>query len=295
MVVPPRCGARVGYCQVMTRFSLTEKRVFFCLHFPFHSLVAKQIGARQFVTGNLLTLGFQSMADFDYDSIPTGYYDRIFHEARGPRGKWHDLKFKRVRDEMGGYAQHLDIGCGPGTFIGTLPNERPSIGIDISPTQIGYANAKYGHGNHAFQVCNSKSLPFSDAFFDCVTCVEVIEHLPYDLSKAVFKEAFRVLKPQGRLLVTTPNYRSAWPLLEKVVNSLSTVSYEEQHITLYEKSLLCKLLNEAGFQQITVEAFQSFAFLSAMIDYDFADKVANVFDRMPEYFSGMLILGIAKK
>jgi len=41
------------------------------------------------------------------------------------------------------------------------------------------------------------------------------------------------LKKDGRLVITTPNYASSWPLLEVIVNRLSDVSYEEQHITKF--------------------------------------------------------------
>src|SRR3712207_7281710 len=45
----------------------------------------------------------------------------------------------------------LDVGCGPGTFIGMLPQEIDAIGIDIAGPQIAYAERRYGSPRHRFR------------------------------------------------------------------------------------------------------------------------------------------------
>ena len=50
---------------------------------------------------------------------------------------------------------------------------------------------------------NTQALPFADASFDPVTCTEVIEHLEH--YRETLREMYRVLKPTGQLVVTTPN------------------------------------------------------------------------------------------
>src|SRR4029078_4972958 len=42
-----------------------------------------------------------------------------------------------------------------------------------------------------------------------------------------------LLNPGGKLVLTTPNYASAWPVIEVILNRVSDVSYEEQHITKF--------------------------------------------------------------
>ena len=61
----------------------------------------------------------------------------------------------------------------------------------------------------------------------------MIEHLqPVEIAD-MFAKAADLLQSNGTLIITTPNYFSAWPLIEVALNRLSEVSYEEQHITRF--------------------------------------------------------------
>ena len=102
-----------------------------------------------------------------------------------------------------------------------------------------------------------RSYRSSDQTFDSISCVEVIEHLALKLTREILKEFIRVLRPGGRLIITTPNYGSLWPLVEVMVNRLSDVSYEEQHITKFKHTNLLALLKEIGFFQVEVTSFMS--------------------------------------
>ncbi|MEZ5824624.1 MAG: hypothetical protein R3C97_07755, partial [Geminicoccaceae bacterium] len=64
------------------------------------------------------------------DRVPQGYYDRAMN-ARGIQSTWHRQKFERVREAMGKFERHLDIACGPGTFLSMLGGER-SVGVDLA-------------------------------------------------------------------------------------------------------------------------------------------------------------------
>ena len=64
---------------------------------------------------------------FDYEEIPPGYYDEAFRRGRGAQSKWHHLKFRRVAEEIAGRRRLLDVGCGPGTFIGHMATAQESV------------------------------------------------------------------------------------------------------------------------------------------------------------------------
>lgn len=212
-------------------------------------------------------------ASFDYDTIEAGLYDRIFHRGSGIQSKWHRLKFEYVARHLEPGQRHLDLGCGPGTFIGTLEDSIESVGVDLADSQIQYARAAYGTPTRRFEVVRDGSLGFDNATFDVVTCIEVLEHLPMDTCTRLLDEARRVLRPDGVLLLSTPNYGGPWPVIEWVVNRLSDVSYEDQHITPFTRRRLSSLLGNTGFADHRIRGFQFAAPFAAALGWNFADRV----------------------
>lgn len=186
------------------------------------------------------------MESFDYESIPPGYYDNIFKLKKGIQSAWHNLKFEFINSLVPPGALHLDVGCGPGTFIGNFRAGLISYGIDISARQIAYARSIYNENNHLFFVAD-KTFFFNDKTFDVITLIEVIEHLNAEQIEVLLLECNRCLKPSGKLIISTPNYNSLWPVLEFLVNKLSRVSYECQHISKLNFSILERLLKANGF------------------------------------------------
>ena len=175
---------------------------------------------------------------FNYDGIPKGYYDAVLRQGNPIRRLWHVSKFERVLDYLPERPDQsiLDIGCFAGTFLSLVPEHRfkRQVGVDILPEQITYANANYGTSFREFKhIASIRDLSAIDEKFDCVTLIEVIEHLKVEEIRTLLDGIAARLKPGGKLVLTTPNYASAWPLLEVVLNKVSEVSYEEQHITKF--------------------------------------------------------------
>jgi len=78
-------------------------------------------------------------------------------------------------------------------------------GVDIDAEAVGYCLER---GLKDVRVGEAAELPFSDATFDLVTCLDVVEHLDDDT--AALREMWRVLRPGGHLLVTVPAHRWLW-------------------------------------------------------------------------------------
>lgn len=176
---------------------------------------------------------------FDYAEIPVGFYDSVLRDGNPVRRLWHLSKFERVLDCLprDGNQTLLDIGCFAGSFLSMVPRERfaRQLGVDILPPQIEYASSRYGTEFRRFRhIAGIGGLETIDETFDCVTLIEVIEHLTPEEAGHLLGQIARKLKPGGQLVLTTPNYASAWPLIEWLVNRLSTVKYQEQHITKFD-------------------------------------------------------------
>jgi ubiquinone/menaquinone biosynthesis C-methylase UbiE len=101
----------------------------------------------------------------------------------------------------------LEVGCGTGTL--TLAAKRqagPSgkaFGIDVIPGMIGLSQRKAAQANQdvTFQLGSIDDIPFSANQFDVVMCSFMIFHMSEMVRHKGIAEIYRVLKPQGRLLV----------------------------------------------------------------------------------------------
>lgn len=91
----------------------------------------------------------------------------------------------------------LDIGCGTGEFS-PLFDANFYCGIDISPDYISYAG-KNNKGE--FKVMDATNIDFPDQSFDFILIMAVLHHLNDEDSNKVIKEAKRVLKPNGQILI----------------------------------------------------------------------------------------------
>ena len=97
-------------------------------------------------------------------------------------------------------ARVLDIGCGPGHSLELMSREfglRP-CGIDPSPAMLAKAGQQAPMAE--LQQGTASTLPWADAAFDGVLC-ECVLSLTEDMPTSL-REIHRILKPQGRLLLT---------------------------------------------------------------------------------------------
>ena len=141
----------------------------------------------------------------------------------------------------------LDIGVGYGYLENKLGKTKVSIyGIDISPKSILKAK---GLNKGIFIIASAKAIPFKDNFFDIVCIPEVLEHL-YDFESAVvMKETTRVLKNDGRLIVSVPLYDEVYD------------DHPSGHVRVFTLEKLSEELYKNGFTVIKKRYLTAFASL----------------------------------
>jgi SAM-dependent methyltransferase len=234
-------------------------------------------------------------AGFDYETISGGYYDAVYRRGRGIQSKWHHLKFRRVIEEMEGYSRHLDVGCGPGTLIGLLDHRFTSTGIDISTAEIDYARREHESESKRFFTLPAQALPYECRDYDVATVVEVIEHLaPAELDD-VLRTTIERLRLGGKLVVTTPNFHSAWPIVQMLVDHFGELNYVPQHINRFTPPRLRQLLQDVGLKDVRVRSYLAVAPFVAPLGWRMADTFAHL-ERGPlEQVAGLLLLGTGYK
>jgi SAM-dependent methyltransferase len=98
----------------------------------------------------------------------------------------------------------LDAACGEGYGSSLLADSAASVsGIDLSRSAIDHAQERYVADNLEFRAADCLALPFADDRFDCIVSFETLEHL--EDHQQLMREFRRVLKPQGFLLLSTPD------------------------------------------------------------------------------------------
>jgi ubiquinone/menaquinone biosynthesis C-methylase UbiE len=100
----------------------------------------------------------------------------------------------------------VDVGCYTGAFVHAAARrlaDRTVIGVDYSEDNIRIARLLYPELHERFRRMSAYQLDFADSSIDCVTLQEVLEHL--EGAALAVKEANRVLRPGGVLIVSVPN------------------------------------------------------------------------------------------
>ena len=98
----------------------------------------------------------------------------------------------------------LDVGCGRGRMLDEFKRRGwETFGTELSEQAAGAAREEFG--------LNVRSIPledwgFEDKFFDAITLWHVLEHLPDP--RGTLREVSRILKDDGLLVVSTPNFDS---------------------------------------------------------------------------------------
>lgn len=131
---------------------------------------------------------------WDFIGIPFRFI--LFDQKWLPLFAWTTLEEERLAAVFPVIQGNLlDIGAGTNNLVRQYGN---GIGVDV-----------YDWGNDVLVVENSSELPFESAYFDTITLIACLNHIPY--RQSVLVEAFRLLKPGGKLVITMIN-----PFLGKV-------------------------------------------------------------------------------
>jgi SAM-dependent methyltransferase len=158
------------------------------------------------------------------------------------RGRRSILRAMLDRLPLAPGARLLDAGCGSGRTLDELARYGRPTGVDLSPEAVATARRR---GHDDVRVARVEELPFADATFDVVTCLDVVEHTPDD--RATLAELRRVTRPGGLLLVTVPAYQALWSWHDEV----------NRHFRRYDSSSLRSAARDAGWDLVGDTHFNS--------------------------------------
>ena len=150
----------------------------------------------------------------------------------------------RFVHDLGGSAPALDLGCGDGRLSAELRTEE-LVAADVSQVALERARARLPSARTVL-VAPDGPLPFEDGSFELVLCAETIEHVR-DV-QLLLSEARRVLRPGGRLAVTTPAHGRTTALDLLVRGFERRFDPLSPHIRFLTARSLAALLHTLGFE-----------------------------------------------
>ncbi len=99
----------------------------------------------------------------------------------------------------------VDLGCGTGVVMRELKTWADPIGLDMSPLALDYCRQR--GLDHLVQGDGAR-LPLAAESVEAIIGLDIFEHIEDD--QAALREAFRVLKPGGALVLSVPAFQALW-------------------------------------------------------------------------------------
>jgi ubiquinone/menaquinone biosynthesis C-methylase UbiE len=181
------------------------------------------------------------------------YHDRLWEEVpEGASGPRQDTRRAFLLAHVSAGDRVLDIGCGEGRFTRALVDAGcETLGIDVAEEPLRRACAR-DPGLDLRRVEPDAPLPLPDASFDAVWASEVIEHVPDTASW--LSEVRRVLRPGGRLLLSTPAHDRLTLMGIALLPGAFARRFDPRgdHLRFYTRRTLRRLLEDFRFVEVRI-------------------------------------------
>ena len=196
-----------------------------------------------FVASDPAAIDFETLYG---ESYYRGGHDATFADytgeeaARRRSARRHLLAMRWLQPGLPRRGRLLDVGCAAGFFLAEARRWYEVQGVELSAWAAGYARERLGLPILTGTL-QQAALPAGR--FDLVTLWDVIEHVPDPVP--LLAEAARVLAPQGRLVLTTGDWGSAYAQSRGVHWHLMTPPW---HLTMFSRATLAEAARRAGLR-----------------------------------------------
>ncbi|MBN2446784.1 MAG: methyltransferase domain-containing protein [Phycisphaerae bacterium] len=191
----------------------------------------------------------------------------------------------------------LDVGCGSGVISNYLAPRCAFVdAIDGNPAAIEYARDHAVADNMAFHLGLVDEVHLEADTYDRIYCLEVIEHIYQYQGRTLLEQLGRLLRRDGLLFLTTPNYVSLWPLIEWLMDVLRLAPRmkDDQHVCKFSRSRLRRMARDAGLEEVRIGRFSGMAPFASVISW----RMAELFDEIETRLAnplGNVLFGVWRK
>lgn len=178
----------------------------------------------------------------------------------------------------------IDLGCGTGYYLfllSNLPIKLNLTGFDNDQRAMAEAKVSFEDKNINFILGDLHKMPFKENSFDKAVMSEVLEHVEND--EQVLKETFRILKPNGVLVISAPsiNYPFLWDPINWILQHFFGTHIKSGffsgiwsgHLRLYDLGNLKKKFEKVDFK---VEIAEELTFWCLPFNHYLVNAVARL-------------------
>lgn len=236
----------------------------------------------------------------DRVAIEGEYQYRVLNHGPAPQRFWHEAKLREAEKWLAPRAGQvlLDVGCGSGVLAARLARHEgvKVIGVDGNRSAWAFATGQWKLPNLDFRLGLVDELDIPDNSIDGIAFLEVIEHVNEAQGLAVLKTFGRILKPGGRAVISTPNYRSLWPVIEWMLDKTKLVPpmAEHQHVTFYHRRTLRALGEQAGLRYVTHRTICFAAPWLALLHWRLAEAAHRCETARPQPLGSVIVMVFEK-
>jgi SAM-dependent methyltransferase len=192
-----------------------------------------------------------------------------------PIDSYQKTEIKLILEEVPEYCLNIiDFCCGTGRIATILMSEKRKI-IALDQSQVSLSKINIPDISPA--CCIAQAAPIKGDWADCVLFIQAFQYIPIEDHNIVLKELNRLLKKDGRLIISTFCYDSLFLRASHIFFKGRWKREGEEHglngfklpYHRFTKSELVIKLHDAGFEITSMRLFRNYPFnlLSSNIDY----------------------------
>jgi len=228
--------------------------------------------------------------DYQYKALTTGNPVQRF---------WHESKQRIITQLLPPQPNDfiLDVGCGSGVITNYLGKSGAKVlGIDGNKDAINFARDTFKAPNLEYRQGLVDDLFECDDPPDKIYCMEVIEHIHFEQGEEMLTNFRKLLKPGGKVFLTTPNYNSHWPLIEWALDKFTDAARmdEAQHVAYYTRKRLAGVIEAAGLELISLTSMSFAAPWLSPLSHSLAVGIEGLEMHTP-FLPGAILVAVAGK
>ena len=209
---------------------------------------------------------YQSEDYISHTDAKRNLFERVYQFIKSIALK---RKLKLINSFDLGDKKLLDVGCGTGDFLKVAKDDLWEVsGIEPNPKARIIANKKTE--NTVYDI--NQLLKFEKHSFDVITLWHVLEHLPKLKTHIEVFES--LLKPNGRLVVAVPNFKSYDANYYKKYWAAFDVP---RHLWHFSQNTISKLANQKGMKVTKIEPMLFDAYYVSLLSEKYKNGFMNPF------------------